>query len=650
MTFPTNDIDQGPERPTSVARPERKGFSVDWKRGGRDKDRAPGPVSPPAGPRTTGRPPGGGLAAPLNGHPAAPGRQSTGGHAPEPPPSRAHTVDDASSPKLGELLVQAGAISATQLQEVLLQQSVSGKRVGALLEELGLINERTLTVMLSKQLGLPLADLRSLRPDSTVLARIPEAKARSLVVMPARQTPAGLEVIVADPRPGLADELTRIVGAPVVLTLAPPPDVLRAIDRSYRAVVDVDREIESFLATDVARQVEAPTTRAGRDDAPVVRVVNMIITQALRDRASDVHIEPKEDRVRVRFRIDGALHDIVSLPASMAAALISRLKIMAEMNIVERQRSQDGQISIQIDGRDVDIRVATTATIFGEKAVLRLLDKSRQLLLLEELGMPEDVRNIYREIARSPFGMVICAGPTGSGKTTTLYGTLTEVNNSERNIMTIEDPVEYVFPSINQIQIREQAGVNFAGGLKAILRQDPDVILVGEIRDVETARIAVQSALTGHLVLSSLHATDSVGALQRFLDMGLESFLIASSVIAVISQRLVRRICDSCMEPYEPPVEERVFYRQGGGDKKEFWHGAGCNMCAHTGYRDRIGVFELLPVTDAIKTLIVQGASHDELRATALREGMRPLGAHALLLVEQDITTISEVMRSIYTL
>jgi type IV pilus assembly protein PilB len=549
------------------------------------------------------------------------------------------------------LLVEGGAISPSQLQEVLLQQSVSGKRVGSLLEELGLIDERVLTETLSRQLGIPMADLRTLNPDPAILGRIPEAKARSLVVMPARQSAAGLEVIVADPRPGLAEELRNVVGGPVVLALAPPAAVLRAIDRSYRAVVDVDKEIESFLATEVTRQAETPLMRTAAEDAPVVRVVNMIITQALRDRASDVHIEPKDDRVRVRFRIDGALHDIVSLPASMAAAIVSRLKIMAEMNIVERQRSQDGQISIEIDGRDVDIRVATTATIFGEKAVLRLLDKSRRLLKLEELGMPEDVRNAYRQIIRTPFGMVICAGPTGSGKTTTLYGTLTEVNNSERNIMTIEDPVEYVFPSINQIQIREQAGINFAGGLKAVLRQDPDVILVGEIRDVETARIAVQSALTGHLVLSSLHATDAVGALERFLDMGLESFLIASSVIAVISQRLVRRICDSCREPYEPSVEELAFYLDGGGgDKDEFWHGAGCNVCAHTGYRDRIGVFELLPVTEKLKESIVQDASHDQLRAEALREGMRTLGRHAMTLVEQDVTTISEVMRSIYTL
>ncbi|HLI56415.1 MAG TPA: GspE/PulE family protein, partial [Actinomycetota bacterium] len=530
-------------------------------------------------------------------------------------------------------------ISAPQLQEALVQQAASGKRVGALLEELGLIDERTLTATLSLQLGIPIADLRHIKPEPSALERMPEAKARALGVLPIRQTPGGLEVVVADPRPEISDELVAIVGGSVSLLLAPMPELVRAIDRSYRAAVDVDAEIQSFLATETSRQAETPTARLVSEDAPVVRVVNLVITQALRDRASDVHIEPKEDRVRVRFRIDGALHDIVSLPAGMAAAMVSRLKIMAEMNIVERQRSQDGQISMEIDGRQVDIRVATTPTIFGEKAVLRLLDKSRQLLRLEELGMPEDVRTIYRNLIRSPFGMVICAGPTGSGKTTTLYGTLSEVNNSERNIMTVEDPVEYVFPSINQIQIREQAGVTFAGGLKAILRQDPDVILVGEIRDVETARIAVQSALTGHLVLSSLHATDAAGALQRFLDMGLESFLIASSVIAVLSQRLVRRICESCREPYEPGPEELAFYSAGGGPAKtEFWHGAGCNLCAHTGYQDRIGVFELLPVTDHIKELIVQDASHDAIRTQALRDGMRSLGAHALTLVESDVT------------
>jgi type IV pilus assembly protein PilB len=333
----------------------------------------------------------------------------------------------------------------------------------------------------------------------------------------------------------------------------------------------------------------------------------------------------------------------------MADALISRIKVMADMNIVERRRSQDGQIQTFVDERPLDIRVATTATIWGEKAVLRLLDKTRSLRALGQLGMTAETSAEFSRLITSPFGMVICAGPTGSGKTTTLYAALSEINDPERNITTIEDPVEYVLPSINQIQVNKQAGITFADGLKAILRQDPDVILVGEIRDVETARIAVQSALTGHLVLSSLHATDTATALQRFRDMGIEPFLITSSVIAIEAQRLVRRICTSCKQPYEPTPAERAFFEQGTGRAKEqYWHGVGCNICSHSGYIDRIGVYELMKVTDTIRELVVDNASHEELRAMAVSEGMSTLREEVLRLIDQDVTTVAEAIRSVF--
>jgi type IV pilus assembly protein PilB len=386
------------------------------------------------------------------------------------------------------------------------------------------------------------------------------------------------------------------------------------------------------------------------DNAPVVQVVSRILTEAVRDRASDIHIEPQDKAVRVRFRVDGALHDTTSLPSSMAQALVSRIKIMAGMNIVERRRAQDGQFEASVDGRPLDVRVATTATIWGEKAVLRILDKSRSLLDLKGLGMSVETREEFSKLIRTPFGMVLCAGPTGSGKTTTLYAGLTEINDPARNITTIEDPVEYVYPSINQIQINEAAEVTFAGGLRAILRQDPDVILVGEIRDVETARIAVQSALTGHLVLSSVHAIDAAAALHRFLDMGIESFLIASSVIGVVAQRLVRRTCVHCTEPYEPTADERAIYDEWGGKPKtDFMHGAGCNFCSQTGYVDRVGVYELLRVSDGLRRLIVEDASLDAMRAAAVEEGMRTLRDEAMRLIEDDVTTIGEVVRNIYT-
>jgi type IV pilus assembly protein PilB len=335
----------------------------------------------------------------------------------------------------------------------------------------------------------------------------------------------------------------------------------------------------------------------------------------------------------------------------MAQALVSRLKIMADMNIVERRRAQDGQFEFTIEDRTLDVRVATVSTIWGEKAVLRILDRSRSVFALPELGMPTETAATFSQLVRSPFGMIICAGPTGSGKTTTLYAALNEINDSQLNTMTIEDPVEYVFPDINQIQINEQADITFAGGLKAILRQDPDVILVGEMRDVETARIAVQSALTGHMVLSSLHATDASSAVQRFLDMGIESFLVASSVLAVVGQRLVRRVCTHCTVEFEPSPEELAFYEAAGGrEKNTFVHGEGCNFCAHTGYIDRIGVFELLKISDEIREHIVQHAPHEKIQATAIEQGMTTLREQGVRLVEQDMTTIGEVIRRIYTL
>ena len=555
------------------------------------------------------------------------------------------------SPKLGELLVQRQLVTHAQVAEALVQQPASGKRLGTLLVELGVLDERNLAATVADQLGLPLADLSRQVPEPEALKLLPEAVARRLRAIPLRITAAGLEIALADPGPKNRAELARAAGREVILLVAPASDVERAIDSFYRALTGIETEVEAFQLAESSRQVEPAVQQSITAEAPVVKVVDRIITQGLRDRASDIHIEPQDDRLRIRYRIDGALHDVIALPSSIAPAVISRLKILAEMNIVERQRSQDGQISMTIDGRQVDIRVATTATIWGEKAVLRLLDKSKRLYRMEDLGMSPEVHDAYSRLIQMPFGMVICAGPTGSGKTTTLYATLNEVNDSQRNVMTIEDPVEYILPSINQIQIREQAGITFAGGLKAVLRQDPDVILVGEIRDVETARIAVQSALTGHFVMSSLHATDAAAALHRFLDMGIESFLVSSSVVGVVGQRLLRRICRACKVAYEPRPDELAFYLGSGGTwKDQFWHGAGCNLCSNTGYQERIGAYELLVVTDEIKNLIVKGGTHEELRAMAVSQGMHPLREQATRLVTQDVTTIAEVMRSIYTL
>lgn len=402
-------------------------------------------------------------------------------------------------------------------------------------------------------------------------------------------------------------------------------------------------------ATKKTRAVEAAIA-SGDDDGPVVQMVTSLVSQGLRDRASDIHIEPLNDVLRVRYRVDGNLVEAQKLPLLLHSSLVSRLKIMAGMNIVERRRPQDGQFSTTVDGRDVDVRVATVSTVFGEKLVMRLLDKRRSMIGLDELGMPRDTHETFSQMVRSPFGMVICAGPTGAGKTTTLYASLMEINDIGKNVTTIEDPVEYVFPGINQVQTNEQAGLTFATGLRALLRQDPDVILVGEIRDADTARIAVQSALTGHFVLSSLHGTDAAAALHRLLDMGIEAFLIASSVMGVIGQRLLRRICDSCKSCYEPDAEELALYRLHlpESTKTLFFRGAGCNECSQTGYRDRIGVYELLKLSPAIRQLIVDHATTERVRQTAIDEGMRPMIAEAINLVEDDITTVAEVIRTLY--
>ncbi len=554
--------------------------------------------------------------------------------------------------RFGDFLVGSHRITEAQLDQALATQRETGGVLGTVLVDLGFLSESSLNEALAGFFGVAILNLHRENIDPTALALIPESVARDNVVMPVRLNEDGLLAAAAEPGDELRDLLSEVTGGPVKLMIAPARDISWAIDSNYLAISGVDKLVRAFEGSE-ARRRSSDTSEAVTvsSDAPIVQVVDRILTQAMRSRASDVHIEPSEDVVRIRFRIDGALQDILQLPASIGPGLVSRIKIMANMNIVERRRPQDGQLTVMIDGKEVDVRVATVATIMGEKCVMRILNKTLSVLRLDDLGMPADTHDAYSKIVRAPFGMVLCAGPTGSGKTTTLYATLSEISNPQLNIMTIEDPVEYVFPSINQIQTNEQAGLTFASGLKSILRQDPDVILVGEIRDVETTRVAVQSALTGHFVVSSMHATNSVSALHRLLDMGIESFLVASSVIGVVGQRLLRRICLSCKVPYTPTEEEMIFYKESGGPEKSvFYKGAGCNFCSHTGYKERIGVYELLIMTPEIKRLIVGWATQEELFNLAVKQGMRTLRQEAVNLVANDVTSIAEVIRSVYTL
>jgi type IV pilus assembly protein PilB len=421
------------------------------------------------------------------------------------------------------------------------------------------------------------------------------------------------------------------------------------IDRRYTVLTRVDAAAQRAVGD---RLVATPASASIplRADAPVVEIVNLLLLQGLRDRASDIHIEPQPDRVRVRFRIDGALYDVQTLPRELMGPIASRVKILADMDIVDRHRSQDGQLTTMVDGRPIDVRVSTMETVWGEKTVMRLLDRSRSLMPLSQLGLRPAEHERLRSVIGSPFGLVVAAGPTGAGKTTTLYAALNELDRTSKNITTIEDPVEYHFPNINQVQINRLAGTTFANGLKAILRQDPDVILVGEVRDVETAQIAVQSALTGHLVLCSLHAGDSIGAMYRFIDMGIEPFLIASALIGVVAQRLVRTVCDRCTVMGAPRPQEAEFFRSVMDDlpPTQMATAVGCPRCSNTGFYGRVGVFECLQVDDTMRELIVARAHHTDLRELATDRGVRSLQQAGCEIASSGRTTLAEVMRTVY--
>jgi type IV pilus assembly protein PilB len=557
------------------------------------------------------------------------------------------TIAGSARVRLGDVLLSEQMLSPEQLAAALNLQMESGRQLGAILVEQGLVDANALTLALATQLGLPTVDLRKERPTPEAMAAVPESVARAFDIVPLRLTDDVLDVAVADgSSTAVRDALSDLAVRSVNVYLAPLGDVKVALNAHYRVLSERDDQVREIWAS---ARPELEVETIGTGDAPIIQLVNKIVTQALRDRASDIHVEPTEGRVRIRYRVDGALREVLSLPFSTGPELVSRIKIMAEMDIVERRRPQDGQFQLVVDGVGVDVRVATGATIWGETAVMRLLDKSRSMKRLSELGMPTVSLERYLSIVNKPYGMILCSGPTGSGKTTTLYATLAQISRTELNIMTIEDPVEYVFPSVNQMQINNQADVTFATGLKSILRQDPDVILVGEIRDEETARIAVQSALTGHLVMSSIHATDASSALYRLLDMGIEPFLVSSSLVGVVAQRLVRRICPSCAIAYDPSPIDLAWYEHLGGPAKDvFVRGIGCNYCSDTGYRDRVGVYEVLGISDEVRKIVVAGGTPQEVRQIAIEQGMRTMGNEAIALVADDVTTIDEIRRTVY--
>jgi len=553
---------------------------------------------------------------------------------------------------VGQLIVQGGHLPDADMQAAAdVGNGDLLKFTNLLLQRFG-VSRTAVSQAVSQVCQVPLGDASAVILDEEVIAKFPEELARLHKVMPISDQGGQVVLFAADPSPWRRQLVEAATGQRFVWQTSDFNTVTSYIEQMYRSASNVDALVATFVTEDDQRVAAESVAEVNLDDqAPVVQLVAKIVGQALRDRSSDIHIEPLDDRLRIRFRIDGHLVEAFSLPLSTHNALISRLKIMSEMNIVEKRAPQDGQFSTKVDGRQLDVRVSSVSTVFGEKIVMRLLDKSKSMVSLGQLGMPAETYKSYSKLVHAPFGMVICAGPTGAGKTTTLYATLLEINSTGKNVTTVEDPVEYVFPGINQVQTNAKAGLTFATGLKALLRQDPDTILVGEIRDVDTARIAIQSALTGHFVLSSLHGTDAVAALHRLLDMGIEAFLVASAIVGVVSQRLLRKTCDNCREAYTPGAEELAVFRQhsGGSEKTTFYRGKGCSYCSNTGYRDRIGVYELLKITPEIRRLIVGWATTEELRRLAVAQGMRTMLREAMQMVEDDITTIPEVVRTLFS-
>ena len=581
----------------------------------------------------------------------APAAGGGGGVALATAPEGGHSAEECMS--TGQALVQAGFLDAEKLAKLL--QEANGDLIefsNYALTRHG-VGRNELAHAVAAACQVPVGDPSIGDLDEEIATKVPEQVCRDHKVIAISESPEGLVLYAADPSPWRRQQVESATsGLRFAWRASDHKTVTSFIEQMFRTSSNLDSLVATFADEEVQRQ--AAEKKGGEvnldDQSPVVQLVAKIVSQALRDRTSDIHIEPLDDRLRIRFRVDGHLVEAFSLPLSAHNALTSRLKIMSEMNIVEKRAPQDGQFSTKVDGKELDVRVASVATVFGEKIVMRLLDKSKSMVGLGELGMPKETYNTYSKLVHAPFGMVICAGPTGAGKTTTLYATLLEINSTGKNVTTVEDPVEYVFPGINQVQTNEKAGLTFATGLKALLRQDPDTILVGEIRDADTARIAIQSALTGHFVLSSLHGTDAVAALHRLLDMGIEAFLVASAIVGVVSQRLIRKMCDNCKAPYEPGAEELAVFRQhsGGSEKTQFFHGAGCSYCSGTGYRDRIGVYELLRITPEIRRLIVGWATTEELRRLAVAQGMRTMLREAMQLVEDDVTTVPEVVRTLF--
>ena len=579
---------------------------------------------------------------------------------PTPAPKEATPSGHRAKPRtesLGQILLDEKMVTREQLDKAIQTQHRSGGHLGRILVEQGALTEQNLAKVLSIQWGLPYVQLGSVEIDPDVVKAIPQHIAHRHKVLAIEKTKRKIKLAIADPLNVVAlDDVRLVTGLELEQVVAAEEDIMAAINRYYTGGIDLDEAMRQAVTADVdiaeekGEDLSVQELRTLTEEAPVVRLVNLIISQAIGDSASDIHMEPHRRSVQVRYRVDGLLHDVMTPPKQLQAAIVSRIKIMANLDIAERRVPQDGRIHVVIENKEYDLRVSTLPTVFGEKVVMRILDQSSTRLGLNKLGFTPATLETWEGMSAKPYGMILVSGPTGSGKTTTLYSTLYKINTTDKNIVTVEDPVEYQLPRVNQVQVNPKAGLTFANGLRSFLRQDPDIIMVGEIRDKETAEIAIQASLTGHLVLSTIHTNDAPSAATRLVDMGVEPFLISSSVLGVLAQRLARTICTNCREAYAPPVEalHRLGLKPEQGEEILFYRGKGCDRCKGSGYKGRYGLFELMPMSESIRELVLKGASADQIRQQAIAEGMKTLADDGILKVLEGATTIDELLRVVY--
>jgi general secretion pathway protein E len=562
------------------------------------------------------------------------------------------TVDAPARKPLGDLLIERGKLDQAALERAMRLQQESGEKLGQLLVTLGLVAQRDVAEALAAQLSLPLIDANGYPEFPILEERISARFLRESRALPIREDETEVALAMADPTDVYTiSAFEMVTGRTVRPLIAIPTELEAALERLYGSGKSAQSQIIGDVETrvdELAFDADVQQLKDLASEAPVIRLVSLLITNALETRASDIHVEPFENRLNVRYRIDGVLHDVESPPKRLSAAAISRIKIMANLDIAERRLPQDGRIRLRVQGKEIDLRVSTVPTMHGESVVMRILDKGGVALDFNRLGFEADTLKRFLDCLMQPHGILLVTGPTGSGKTTTLYTALDRLNQPDVKILTVEDPVEYQMAGINQIQVKPQIDLTFANALRSIVRQDPDVIMIGEIRDLETAQIAVQSALTGHLVLSTVHTNDAPSTMNRLLDMGVEDYLLTSTIVGILAQRLVRTLCPHCKEAYTalPELVEEINLRRFSNEPNiTLWHARGCSQCANTGYIGRISILEMLPMTDSLRSLVMKHATATDLRGEAIREGMLTMYEDGLRKALKGITTFEEVLR-----